>query len=51
MSSIRLHIWYNGKGFDVKVLSQLIRLRKQETAEVDEQETLLTVYKRALSMG
>jgi uncharacterized protein (UPF0335 family) len=37
-------------GFDVKVLRQLIRLRKQEPAEVDEQETLLDVYRRALAM-
>ena len=37
-------------GFDVKVLRQLIRLRKQEPADVDEQETLLDVYRRALGM-
>lgn len=37
-------------GFDVKVLRQLIRLRKQEPAEVEEQETLLDVYRRALGM-
>jgi uncharacterized protein (UPF0335 family) len=37
-------------GFDVKVLRQLIRLRKQEPADVEEQETLLDVYKRALGM-
>jgi len=37
-------------GFDVKVLRQLIRIRKQEAAEVEEQETLLDVYRRALAM-
>ncbi len=37
-------------GFDVKVLRQLIRIRKQELAEVEEQETLLDVYRRALGM-
>jgi uncharacterized protein (UPF0335 family) len=37
-------------GFDVKVLRQLIRLRKQEPAEVEEQETLLDLYKRAIGM-
>lgn len=37
-------------GFDVKVLRQVIRLRKQEPAEVEEQETLLDVYRRALGM-
>ncbi len=37
-------------GFDVKVLRQLIRIRKQEPAEVEEQETMLDVYRRALGM-
>jgi len=37
-------------GFDVKVLRQLIRIRKEEPAEVEEQETLLDVYRRALGM-
>ena len=37
-------------GFDVKVLRQLSRLRKQEPAEIEEQETLLDVYRRALGM-
>jgi uncharacterized protein (UPF0335 family) len=37
-------------GFDVKVMRQLINLRKQEPAEVEEQETLLDVYRRALGM-
>lgn len=35
-------------GFDVKVLRTIIRLRKQEPAEVEEQETLLELYRRAL---
>ena len=37
-------------GFDVKVLRQLIRIRKQEPAEVEEIESLLEVYRRALGM-
>ena len=37
-------------GVDVKVLRQLIRVRKQEAAEVEEQETMLDVYRRALGM-
>jgi len=37
-------------GFDVKVLRQLIRVRRLEPAEVEEQETLLDVYRRALGM-
>src|SRR5271156_7531 len=37
-------------GFDVKVLRALISLRKKDPAEVEEQETLLDVYRRALGM-
>lgn len=37
-------------GFDVAVLRQLIRIRKQEPADVEEQETLLDVYRRSLGM-
>ncbi|WP_419900440.1 DUF2312 domain-containing protein [Roseomonas sp. USHLN139] len=37
-------------GFEVKVIRQIIRLRKQEPAEVEEQETLLDLYRRALGM-
>ena len=37
-------------GFDKKVLRQLIRIRKQEPADVEEQETLLDVYRRALGL-
>ena len=38
-------------GFDVKVIRTLISIRKKEPAEVEEQETLLDLYKRALGMG
>lgn len=37
-------------GFVVKVLRQLIRIRKQEPSEVEEQETLLDVYRKAIGM-
>jgi uncharacterized protein (UPF0335 family) len=37
-------------GFDVKVVRQIISLRKKEPAEVEEQETLLDLYRRALGM-
>ncbi len=37
-------------GFDVKVLRQLIRIRQQEPKDVEEQEGLLDVYRRALGM-
>lgn len=37
-------------GFDVKVIRQLITIRKKEPAEVEEAETLLDLYRRALGM-
>ena len=39
-----------GTGFDVKIIRQIIRLRKQDQEEIDEQETLLDLYRRALGM-
>lgn len=37
-------------GFDVKILRQIIRLRKMDENDRSEMETLLDVYKRALEM-
>jgi uncharacterized protein (UPF0335 family) len=37
-----------GAGFDVKVIRRLIKERKQDADELEEQETLLEVYRRAL---
>jgi uncharacterized protein (UPF0335 family) len=37
-----------GEGFDVKVLKEIIKLRKQDRDERDEHETLLDVYLRAM---
>lgn len=37
-------------GYDVKILRQIIRLRKMEEHERTEQEEILEVYKRALGM-
>ena len=37
-----------GEGFDVKVIKEIIRLRKQDKDERDEHETLLDVYMRAM---
>ena len=39
-----------GNGFDVKTLRQVIKLRKLDTAERDEAEHLLDLYKAALGM-
>tara|TARA_R110001583_G_scaffold191571_1_gene357106 strand:- start:36252 stop:36497 length:246 start_codon:yes stop_codon:yes gene_type:complete len=38
-------------GYDVKILRQIIRLRKMEDHERSEQEELLETYKRALGMS
>ena len=37
-------------GFDVKAMRQIIKLRKMEHAERDEQEHMLDLYKRVLGM-
>ena len=39
-----------GSGFDTKIMRQIIRLRRMDKDDVDEQETLLDIYKRALGM-
>ena len=39
-----------GNGFDVKILRQVIRMRKMEQADLEEQETLLDLYRQALGM-
>ena len=39
-----------GTGFDVKVMRQVIRIRKQDVEDRREQEELLDLYKRALGM-
>lgn len=37
-------------GFDVTTIKQILKLRKMEPAQVEEQETLLDIYRRALGM-
>ena len=37
-----------GKGFDVKILREVIRVRKQDQKKRDEQESLLDVYLQAI---
>ena len=39
-----------GTGFDTKIMRQVIRLRRMDKDDLDEQETLLDVYRRALGM-
>jgi uncharacterized protein (UPF0335 family) len=37
-----------GNGFDIKVIRQIVRLRKQDQKEREEHESLLEVYLRAM---
>jgi uncharacterized protein (UPF0335 family) len=37
-----------GEGFDVKILKEIIKLRKQDQDERDEHDSLLDVYMRAM---
>ncbi len=39
-----------GTGFDSKIMRQVIRLRRMDKDDLDEQETLLQIYRRALGM-
>ena len=38
-----------GEGFDVKILREVVRLRKQDEDEREEHDSLLDVYMHALS--
>jgi len=38
-------------GFDVPTIKQIIKIRKQDPAKVEEAETILDTYRRALGMG
>ncbi|WP_367161257.1 DUF2312 domain-containing protein (plasmid) [Kozakia baliensis] len=39
-----------GAGFDVRTIKAILKLRRLEPAEIEESETLLDIYKRALGM-
>jgi uncharacterized protein (UPF0335 family) len=43
-----LYLEAKGNGFDVKILREVIRVRKQDQKERDEQETLVEVYLQAI---
>jgi uncharacterized protein (UPF0335 family) len=40
-----------GEGFDVKVLKEILKLRKQDKDERDEQESLLDLYIQAMEQS
>lgn len=39
-----------GAGFDVKAIRQILKLRKKDQAQQEEEETVLDLYKRSLGM-
>ena len=40
-----------GDGFDVKILKEIVKLRKQDEEERDERETMLDLYMRAMEQA
>jgi uncharacterized protein (UPF0335 family) len=43
-----IYLEAKGNGFDVKILREVIRVRKQDQKERDEQESLLDLYLQAI---
>jgi uncharacterized protein (UPF0335 family) len=43
-----IYLEAKGNGFDVKVLREVIRVRKQDQKEREEHETLLDIYLQAI---
>jgi uncharacterized protein (UPF0335 family) len=39
-----------GSGFEPKIMRQIIRIRKRDQDDLDEEESLIELYKRALGM-
>jgi len=39
-----------GSGFDTKIMRQIVRLRKMDSADRQEQEALLDVYRKAIGL-
>jgi len=46
-----IYLEAKGNGFDVKVLREVIRVRKQDQKERDEHETLLDIYLQAIKVA
>jgi uncharacterized protein (UPF0335 family) len=40
-----------GDGFDVKILKEIVKLRKQDEEERDERESMLDLYLRAMEQA
>jgi len=46
----QVYLSAKGEGFDTKALREIIKLRKLDDNERDEQEHILDIYKRAIGM-
>jgi uncharacterized protein (UPF0335 family) len=46
-----IYLEAKGNGFDIKILREVIRVRKQDQKEREEQESLLDVYLQAIKGG
>jgi hypothetical protein len=42
---------FKGEGFDLKILKEIIKLRKQDQEVRDERESLLDLYMRAMEQA
>jgi uncharacterized protein (UPF0335 family) len=40
-----------GDGFDIKILKEIVKLRKQDAEERDERESMLDLYMRAMEQA
>ena len=47
-SKKEIYLEAKGNGYDVKILREVIRIRKQDATERDEQESLLDAYLEAI---
>jgi len=45
-----VYVEAKGTGFEPKIMRQIIKIRRKDKEKVDEEESLLDLYKRALGM-
>jgi uncharacterized protein (UPF0335 family) len=45
-----IYLEAKGNGFDAKIMRQIVRMRKMDKHELDEQETMIDLYRQALGM-
>lgn len=46
----QVYVEAKGAGFDTKIMRQLIKERRRDADDLEEEQTLLEVYRRALGM-